>query len=82
MTPLDCFQKDSYTHPRHLKVITMSIFSPVILDGYKFTDYDVLKEVITRFKNTSNVSRTCFDRDKSFQITNNKQTIFFPWPSK
>ena len=46
----------------------MSIFSPVILNGYKFTDYDVLKEVITRFKNTTNVSRTCFDRDKSFQI--------------
>ena len=46
----------------------MSVFSPVILNGYKFTDYDVLKEVITRFKNTTNVSRTCFDRNKSFQI--------------
>ena len=46
----------------------MSIFSPVILNGYKFTDWDVLKEVITRFKNTTNISRTSFDRDKSFQI--------------
>ena len=41
----------------------MSIFSPVILNGYKFTDWDVLKEVITRFKNTTNISRTSFDRD-------------------
>ena len=46
----------------------MSIFSPVILNGYKFTDWDVLKEVITRFKNTTNISRTSFDRNKSFQI--------------
>ena len=29
---------------------------------------DVLKEVITRFKNTTNISRTSFNRDKSFQI--------------
>ena len=28
----------------------MSIFSPVILNGYKFTDYDVLKKVITLLK--------------------------------
>ena len=46
----------------------MSIFSPVILNGYKFTDWDVLKEVITRFKNTTDISRTSFDRNKSFQI--------------
>ena len=46
----------------------MSIFSPDILNGYKFTDWDVLKEVITRFENTTNISRTSFDRDKSFQI--------------
>ena len=46
----------------------MSMFSPVILNGYKFTDWDVLKEVITRFIKTANISRTSFDRDKSFQI--------------
>ena len=46
----------------------MSIFSPDILNGYKFTDWDVLKEVITRFENTTIISRTSFDRDKSFQI--------------
>ena len=46
----------------------MSIFSPVILNGCKFKDQDVLKEVITRFKNTTNISRTSFNRDKSFQI--------------
>ena len=46
----------------------MSLFSPVILNGYKFTDQDILKEVITHFKNTTNISRTSFDRDKSFQI--------------
>ena len=46
----------------------MSLFSPAILNGYKFTDQDILKEVITRFKNTTNISRTSFDRDKSFQI--------------
>ena len=45
----------------------MSIFSPVIFNGYKFTDQDVLKEV-ARFKNTTNISGTSFDRDKSFQI--------------
>ena len=46
----------------------MSMFSPVILNGYKFTDWDVLKEVVTRFIKTANISRTSFDRDKSFQI--------------
>ena len=46
----------------------MSMFSPVILNGYKFTDWDVLKEVITRFIKTANILRTSFDRDKSFQI--------------
>ena len=46
----------------------MSIFSPDIVYGHKFTDWDVLKEVITRFENTTNISRTSFDRDKSFQI--------------
>ena len=46
----------------------MSMFSPVILNGDKFTDWDVLKEVITRFIKTANISRTSFDRDKSFQI--------------
>ena len=46
----------------------MSTFSPVILNGYKFTDHDLLKEVITRFKNTTNILRTSFDRDKSFQM--------------
>ena len=46
----------------------MSIFSPDIVNGHKFTDWDVLKEVITRFENTTNISRTSFDRDKSFQI--------------
>ena len=30
----------------------MSLFSPAILNGYKFTDQGILKEVITRFKNT------------------------------
>ena len=46
----------------------MSIFSPDIVNGHKFTDWDVLKEVITCFENTTNISRTSFDRDKSFQI--------------
>ena len=46
----------------------MSTFSPVTLNGYKFTDHDLLKEVITRFKNTTNILRTSFDRDKSFQM--------------
>ena len=46
----------------------MSIFSPDIVNGHKFTDWDVLKEVITRFENTTNISSTSFDRDKSFQI--------------
>ena len=46
----------------------MSVFSPVILYGRKFTNQDVLKKVITRFKNTANISRTSFDIDKLFQI--------------
>ena len=50
------------------RILAMSMFSPVILNGYKFTDWDVLKEVITRFIKTANISRTSFDRDKSFQI--------------
>ena len=46
----------------------MSIFSTVILNGYKFMDWDVLKKFITHLKNTTNISRTSFDRDKSIQI--------------
>ena len=40
------------------------------MNGYKlsYMDYDVLKEVITHSKNITNISRTSFDRDKSFQI--------------
>ena len=46
----------------------MSVFSPVILYGRKFTNQDVLKKVIPRFKNIANISRTSFDIDKLFQI--------------
>ena len=50
------------------RILTISIFSPVILNVYIFTDYDILKEVVTRLKNTTDISITSFDRDQSFQI--------------
>ena len=66
--PLTAFKNILLRTFQSNRIFTMSIYSQVILNGYKFTDEDVLKEVIMHFKNTTNISRTSFNRDKSFQM--------------
>ena len=62
--PLTAFKNILLRTFQSNRIFTMSIYSQVILNGYKFTDEDVLKEVIIHFKNTTNISRTSFNRDK------------------